>query len=125
MKWFIVRERIVNGAVYIHSVCCTRTLRTLVHFLCSKYHWLIATSKPTGDKYSTYMTKKSWIFISRNEFVQWMDGAVVDLISIAGTASGLGLMMGSRWMEHLVSSPISSSPDIVASHFFFFPFHIL
>lgn len=29
--------------------------------------------------------------------------------------------MGNHWVEHLVSSPISSSPDVVASHFFCFP----
>lgn len=67
--------------------------------------------------------KTSRIFIGRNEFMQWMDGAVVDLISIAGTG-GLGLMMGSHWVEHCVSSRISSSPDVVASHFFFLSYSL-
>lgn len=42
--------------------------------------WLIGTSKPTGDKYIIYMIKKNtFIFIGRNEFMQWIDGAVVDM----------------------------------------------
>lgn len=50
--------------------------------------------------------------------MQWMNGAVVDLINIEATTGVLGLMMGSHWVEHPVSSPVSSSPDVVASHFF-------
>jgi len=52
-----------------------------------------------------------------------MDGAVVDLISIAGT-SGLDLMMSSCWVKQPVSSSISSSPDAVASHFFFLSYSL-
>lgn len=60
--------------------------------------------------------------MDRNEFMQWMNGAVVDLINIEATTGVLGLMMGSHWVEHPVSSPVSSSVDVVASHFFSFIF---
>lgn len=77
---FIGRDIIVDGSVYIPRlcVCHIKTWRTLGTPLLIAL-WCIGTSKPTGDRYIMYTIKNTCNFISRNEFMQWIDGAVVDL----------------------------------------------
>lgn len=78
----------------------------------------MAATELAGDKCSMYITISSRIFICSNEFMQCTDGAVVKLTSTVGTAGGLGLIMSSHWLEHPVSSRISSSLDAEIHYFF-------
>lgn len=79
----------------------------------------MAATELAGEKCSMYITISSRIFICRNEFMQCIDGAVVNLTSTVGTAGSLSLIMSSHWLEHPVSSHISSSLDVKIHYFSF------